>query len=59
MLDAGEQDAGWVAGSGQLSLCCCLFEELTRLVAPGFGVVEGGGEGGPGCVGEDAVGVVG
>lgn len=59
MLDAGDQDAGGLAGGGQLALGSGFLEELVGLVAAGFGVGEDGGERGPGRVGEDALGVVG
>ncbi|MBW8735579.1 MAG: hypothetical protein JF621_00040 [Streptomyces turgidiscabies] len=59
VLDAGDEDAGGLAGCGQLALGGGFLEELVGLVAAGFGVGEGGGERGPGRVGEDSLGVVG
>jgi hypothetical protein len=58
-LDAGYQDPGGLAGSGQLALDSGFLEELVGLVAAGFGVGEDGGERRPGRVGEDPLGVVG
>lgn len=59
MLDAGDADTGGLACGVQLSLPGGFLEELVGRVAEGFGVGEKGGEGGPGGVREDAVGVVG
>lgn len=59
MLDAGDQDAGGLAGTREFALSGGFLEELVRLVTAGFSIGQGGGEGRPGGVGEDAVGVVG
>ncbi|MBX7550401.1 hypothetical protein K1Y78_20670 [Streptomyces sp. tea 10] len=59
VLDTGDQDAGGLAGGGQLALSSGLLEELVGLVDAGFGVGEGGGEREPGRGGEDPLGVVG
>ncbi|OEV15881.1 hypothetical protein AN221_36475 [Streptomyces nanshensis] len=59
MLDAGDQDAGGLASGGEFALSGGFLEELVGFVAACFGVGEDGGEGRPGGVGEDAVGVVG
>lgn len=59
MLDAGDQDAGGLAGGGEFASGGGLAEELVEFVTAGFGIGQDGGEGRPGGVGEDAVGVVG
>lgn len=59
MLDAGDQDTGGLSCSVQFALSGGFLEELVGLVPSGFGVGEGGGERGPGRVGEDALGVLG
>jgi hypothetical protein len=59
VLDAAEQDAGWLAGGVEFALPGRFFEEAGWLVAACFGVGEDSGEGGPVGVGEDAGGVVG
>lgn len=59
VLDAGDEDAGGLAGGGQFTLGGGFLEELVGLVAVGFGVGEDSGERGPGRVSEDALGVVG
>lgn len=59
VLDAGDQDAGGLASGGEFALSGGFLEELVEFVAAGFGVGEDGGEGLPGGVGEDAVGVIG
>ncbi|MFE9852219.1 hypothetical protein ACFYPN_25960 [Streptomyces sp. NPDC005576] len=58
MLDASEEDAGGLAGRGELVVGCCFRQKLVRLVAACFGVGEEcgeGREGWPAGVGEDAV----
>jgi hypothetical protein len=58
VLDAGDQDAGGLAGGGQLTLSSGFAEELVRLVAAGLGVGEDGGERRPSRVSEDPLGMV-
>lgn len=59
VLDACDQDAGRLAGGGQFALSGGLAEELMGFVAACFGVGQDGGQGLPGWVGEDAVGLIG
>ncbi|KIF02007.1 hypothetical protein PL81_32325 [Streptomyces sp. RSD-27] len=59
MLEAGDQDAGGLAGRGQFALGCGLLQELVGLVAAGLRIGQEGGEGGPARVGEDPVSLVG
>lgn len=59
VLEAGDQDAGWLAGCAQFALGCGLLQELVGSVAVGLRVGQEGGEGGPAGVGEDTVGLVG
>lgn len=56
-LEAPGEDLGRGAGVVEGSLLGCLVEEVGGVVAGRFGVDEGGGEGGPGGVVEDLVGV--
>ncbi|MFD7732187.1 tyrosine-type recombinase/integrase [Kitasatospora phosalacinea] len=59
MLDAAEDDLGGQAGGGEFAAGGGLLEELSGLVTEGLGIGEGGGQGGPVRVGEDAGRVVG
>lgn len=46
-------------GAVEFPLGCDLGQEVPGVVAGGFGAGEGSGQGGPGGIGQDAVGVVG
>lgn len=57
--DAPVEDLGEVLGAVEFPLGAHLGQEASGVVASGFGVGEGCGQGGPSGVGEDPVGVVG
>ncbi len=57
--DAPVEDLRGALGAVELSLGAHLDQETSGIVAGGFGLGEGGGQGAPSGVGEDSVGVVG
>jgi len=58
-FSAPDEDLGGIARVVQCSLLGGLLDEARRVVACEFGLVEDGGQGRPGGVGQDAFGVVG